>query len=683
MLKLDLRSGNNYEPWPEEVNRKIITQIADQHFAPTARAADILRKENVRADQIYVTGNTIIDALLASKSMMSANPGLSVLGPKLVERYKGRRIILATCHRRENFGDRMTHIGDAFERILERPDVALVLPIHPNPNVRDVLGARLSSHPRAEVIPPQEYLDFVGLLSAANIVLTDSGGVQEEAPALGKPVLVMRETTERPEGVEAGTARLVGADADRIVSEVNRLLDDPNHYQAMARAHNPFGDGHASERIVRIICTMIAMPKVSVIGLGYIGLPTAALIASRGINVLGVDINEHIVSTIAAGSIHIAEPDLDGLVQKVVSNGMLRVSNKAEPADVFIIAVPTPMDEEKRPELHSVFAAVEGLYDVLRPGNLLILESTSPIGTTEEIAKRIFEKRPDLKLGAGDKSAKALSIAYCPERVLPGRILSELINNDRCIGGITSNCARQAQRFYKLFVRGACITTSARAAEMVKLTENAFRDTNIAFANELSLICDRFAINVWEVIDLANRHPRVNILRPGPGVGGHCIAIDPWFIVHSAPDLARVIRTSREVNDSKIGATVERAVALIEENSFASVACLGFAFKANVDDLRESPAMEVAKQLSERYGARIKIVEPNIRELPRVLAHCGAEFVDIDDAIKNCEVAIVLVDHDQFKMIPLADRRHLAVLDTRGIWQDMLHRDFSNSGSSA
>jgi len=254
-VEAGLRSHNIYEPWPEEANRKIVSQIADQHFAPTARAAEMLYLENVPKAQVFVTGNTIIDALQASRAMIEADPGLSPLGPRLAQKHRGRRIILATCHRRENFGDRMRQIGDAFERILERPDVAIVLPIHPSPNVRDALGARLASHPQADVIPPQEYLDFVSLLSVAHLVLTDSGGVQEEAPALGKPVLVMRETTERPEGVEAGTALLVGADADRIVREVNRLLDDADHYQAMARAHNPFGDGHASERIARIIAT--------------------------------------------------------------------------------------------------------------------------------------------------------------------------------------------------------------------------------------------------------------------------------------------------------------------------------------------------------------------------------------------------------------------------------------------
>jgi UDP-N-acetyl-D-mannosaminuronic acid dehydrogenase len=411
--------------------------------------------------------------------------------------------------------------------------------------------------------------------------------------------------------------------------------------------------------------------KVAVLGLGYIGLPTAALIASRGIDVVGIDTKEDVVRTVASGAIHIAEPDLDGLVQKVVSSGKLETSTKPQPADVFIIAVPTPIDGSNRPDLTSVNAAVEGMLDVLAPGNLVILESTSPIGTTEGIAKRITERRPDLHIDTNGKDEACVSVAYCPERVLPGRILSELINNDRCIGGITPRCTRRAQRFYKMFVRGACVPTTARAAELVKLTENAFRDTNIAFANELSLICDRFDINVWEVIDLANRHPRVNVLRPGPGVGGHCIAIDPWFIIDSAPDLARIMRMSREVNNSKTTQVIERAEALIDDHPYANVACCGLTFKANIDDLRESPAMEVALHLAAKYGSRIKVVEPNLRRLPLDFEKYGAEFLGIDDALRNCEIAVLLVDHDEFKMVPLAERRHLDVIDTRGIWQDM------------
>ncbi|MCK1424846.1 UDP-N-acetyl-D-mannosamine dehydrogenase [Bradyrhizobium sp. 182] len=411
--------------------------------------------------------------------------------------------------------------------------------------------------------------------------------------------------------------------------------------------------------------------KVAVIGLGYIGLPTAALIASRGLQVVGVDTKEYVVRTVGSGSIHISEPDLDGLVSKVVSSGALTTSSEPQAADVFIIAVPTPIDGNNRPDLSNVNTAVESILDLLRPGNLVILESTSPIGTTEGIAKRISERRPDLRVGVNGHEDGAIYVAYCPERVLPGRILSELINNDRCIGGVTPACTRRAQRFYKMFVRGACVATTARAAELVKLTENAFRDTNIAFANELSLICDRFDINVWEVIDIANRHPRVTVLRPGPGVGGHCIAVDPWFIIDSAPDLARLMRASREVNIAKTESIIERAEALIDDHPYANVACCGLTFKANVDDLRESPAMEIAIHLAKKYGERIKFVEPNLRRLPPELADYRLGFLSIDQALRTCEIALLLVDHDEFKMVPLAERRHLDVIDTRGIWQDM------------
>lgn len=415
---------------------------------------------------------------------------------------------------------------------------------------------------------------------------------------------------------------------------------------------------------------MLDVQKVVVIGLGYIGLPTAALIASRGMKVVGVDTNLNIVKTVASGAIHITEPDLDGLVQKVVSNGSLTAASEPEQADVFMIAVPTPIDSMNKPDLTCVLAAVEHITELLAPGNLVILESTCPVGTTEGLAKKIMERRPDLSIGSTN-GASAISVAYCPERVLPGRILTELVNNDRCIGGITSSCARRAQWFYKTFVRGACVATTARTAELVKLTENAYRDTNIAFANELSLICDRYEINVWEVIDLANRHPRVNILRPGPGVGGHCIAVDPWFIIDAVPDLARLMKTSREVNRHKTKLVAERSFALIDEHPYANIACCGLAFKANVDDLRESPALEIALHLAEKYGSRIKIVEPNIRQLPPRLAKLGAEMMSVGEALRTCEIAIVLVDHDEFKMIPLAGRRHLDVIDTRGIWQDM------------
>lgn len=413
-------------------------------------------------------------------------------------------------------------------------------------------------------------------------------------------------------------------------------------------------------------------PRVSVIGLGYIGLPTAAVIARAGMPVHGVDVSQAVVDTINRGEIHIEEVDLDGLVQGVVQRGLLRAGTEVEPADVFVIAVPTPFhkDGQHTPDVSYVLAAAENVARVLKAGDTVILESTSPVGTTEQVRDAIAAARPDLALPGLTGGTPDVAIAYCPERVLPGRILEELTNNDRSIGGVTPRCARKALTFYKRFVRGTCVTTDARSAEMTKLVENAYRDVNIAFANELSMIADAMGLDVWEVIRLANRHPRVNILSPGPGVGGHCIAVDPWFIVHGAPQQTPLIRTARGVNDSKIHHVIARASELIEANPQARVACLGLAFKANIDDFRESPARLVAATLARRFGERICVVEPYAAELPREFEGTGASLIDIDTALEDCGVLIVLVDHDVFASVPSAERAGKIVYDTRGIWRN-------------
>jgi len=413
-------------------------------------------------------------------------------------------------------------------------------------------------------------------------------------------------------------------------------------------------------------------PTVSVIGLGYIGLPTAAVVARAGMRVLGVDVSQQVVETINRGEIHIEEVDLDGLVQGVVQRGLLSASTEIAPADVFVIAVPTPFarDGKHTPDISYVLSAGEAVAKVLKAGDLVILESTSPVGTTEQLRDMIAAQRPDLAMPGIASGTPDIAIAYCPERVLPGRILEELTHNDRSIGGITPRCARKALAFYKRFVRGTCVTTDAASAEMTKLVENAYRDVNIAFANELSVVADAMGLDVWEVIRLANRHPRVNILQPGPGVGGHCIAVDPWFIVSSAPEQTPLIRTARGVNDGKIRHAIERAAALVEANPRAKVACLGLAFKANIDDFRESPARLVAATLARRYGSRVHVVEPYARALPIEFTDTGAALVDIDTALEECSVLIVLVDHDVFKSVPLAERVDKAVYDTRGIWPD-------------
>ncbi|HEU0044550.1 UDP-N-acetyl-D-mannosamine dehydrogenase [Sphingomonas sp.] len=409
--------------------------------------------------------------------------------------------------------------------------------------------------------------------------------------------------------------------------------------------------------------------SVVVLGLGYIGLPTAAVIARTGARVLGVDVTPSVVETVNSGKVHIEEVDLDALVSGVVARGTLRASTQIAAADVFVIAVPTPFSADHQPDIGYVLRAATTIAAVLKRGDTVILESTSPVGTTEQVRDLIAELRPDLTT-PGRGSEADVAIAYCPERVLPGRILHELIANDRVIGGITPRCARKALGFYRRFVRGACVTTNAKAAEMTKLAENAFRDVNIAFANELSLVADRMGVDVWEVIRLANRHPRVEILQPGPGVGGHCIAVDPWFLVAAAPEQTPLIRTARLVNDGKVDHVVAQAAALLDAVPGVPVACLGLAFKANIDDFRESPALAVSVALARRFGNRVRIVEPYASALPAAFAGTGAQLTDLDTALATCPLMVVLVDHDLFRSVPVEERVGKTILDTRGIWLD-------------
>lgn len=417
---------------------------------------------------------------------------------------------------------------------------------------------------------------------------------------------------------------------------------------------------------------LINFKKVSVIGLGYVGLPTAAIIASRGISVIGVDVSSKTVNTINKGEIHIVEPDLDILVRGAVASGNLKASTKSEEADAFIIAVPTPFKKNNAPDLSFLKQAIEGLAPVLNKGNLVILESTSPVGTTEKISGWLAKARPDLKFPTtsqkSDKNEPDIFVAHSPERVLPGRILFELVNNDRVIGGISKNCSNRARELYDLFVNGTCHLTNARTAELVKLAENAYRDTNIAFANEMSLICDKLGVDVWNLIDLANLHPRVEILQPGPGVGGHCIAVDPWFIVNSAPDQTPLIQASRLVNDTKPEWVIQQALNTAEPGS--PIACLGLAYKPNIDDLRESPAMKIVKNLAARHNGTILVVEPNIQELPSVFMNQkNIEYCIFGEAIKKAKTVLVLTDHREFKDIDQSALEGKKIIDTRGIWR--------------
>lgn len=406
---------------------------------------------------------------------------------------------------------------------------------------------------------------------------------------------------------------------------------------------------------------------VSVIGMGYIGLPTCAILASRGISVIGVDVNSHVVDSVNRGEVHIVEPDLDGLIQKVVSNGKLRASLSPEPADAFIIAVPTPITEDLKPDIGHVLSAGRSIAPCLKKGDLVVLESTSPVGTTRKLSALLAELRPDLSFPHVAGEEADVLVAYSPERVLPGKVLTELVNNDRSVGGISQRSSERAASLYASFVAGNLVITSAEAAELVKLTENAFRDVNIAFANELAAVCSRLDLNVWEVIELANRHPRVSILQPGPGVGGHCIAVDPYFIVDAAPEETLLMQSARRINNDRPRSVAAEVMKAAKAKDVA-IACLGLAFKPNIDDLRESPAIEVVRLLAEAKVGRILAAEPNADELPEELSRLGVEFCDALTAIDRADIVVLLVDHRQFELIDPAALRGKALIDTRGLW---------------
>ncbi len=408
---------------------------------------------------------------------------------------------------------------------------------------------------------------------------------------------------------------------------------------------------------------MNAFDTICIVGLGYIGLPTAAVFASRKVKVIGVDVNQDAVDTINRGQIHIVEPDLDMLVHASVKEGYLRATTQPEPAEAFLIAVPTPFKQGQagahEPDMDYIESASKSIAPVLKRGDLVVLESTSPVGATEQMAQWLAAARPDLSFPQTHGEASDIRIAHCPERVLPGHVLRELVQNDRVIGGMTPKCSDAATRLYKAFVQGDCVITNARTAEMCKLTENSFRDVNIAFANELSIVCDRLGIDVWELIRLANRHPRVNILQPGPGVGGHCIAVDPWFIVSAAPEQALLIRKARQVNDGKPGWVLDKVKMAVSDYLLAhpwqtakeiSIVCLGLAFKADIDDLRESPALEIALKLAQIFPGQIFAVEPNLSCLPNG-PHEKLALKSLNGALSEAHIAILLVSHKEFQGI--------------------------------
>ena len=420
---------------------------------------------------------------------------------------------------------------------------------------------------------------------------------------------------------------------------------------------------------------MSIVKTISVIGLGYIGLPTAAMFASKEKKVIGVDVSQHAVDTINAGKIHIVEPKLEEIVKESVDKGFLKAVVSPEPADAFLIAVPTPFldlngqSSIPKPDLSYIKSATNSVARVLKKGDLVILESTSPVGTTEQMSVWLEELRPDLTFPKNHGEDSDIRIAHCPERVLPGDVVRELVENDRVIGGMTEKCSQAAINVYRTFVKGECVVTNAHTAEMAKLTENASRDVSIAFANELSVICDELDINVWELISLANRHPRVNILQPGPGVGGHCIAVDPWFIVSKTPSTARLIRSAREINDNKIEWVVEKIKLLLADHLLdnphkaaneVSITCYGLAFKPDIDDLRESPALQVAQRIIDFHNGKLVVIEPNISTLPTSLS--TAYLGDLSQDFGSSDIHIFLVNHKEFNGLDFSACKNVSTL---------------------
>ena len=415
---------------------------------------------------------------------------------------------------------------------------------------------------------------------------------------------------------------------------------------------------------------MNTIENVAVIGLGYIGLPTAAILAGNGINVIGVDVNENTVAAVARGEVPFVEPDLSSYVAGAVRQSKLTASTQTPPAEAYIVAVPTPFNPDKTADLRYIEAAARGIAPQLVGGELIILESTSPPGTTKHLGEYLIGLRPDLSLDGAD-NRPAIHVAHCPERVLPGRIMIEMVTNDRIVGGLSPVAADLARHLYSVFCQGEILVTDAATAEMAKLVENSYRDVNIAFANELSVISKKLDIDVWELIRLANHHPRVNILQPGPGVGGHCIAVDPWFIVAAAPDEAQLIKQARLTNDGKPDWVIEQVTEAIGSTLNPTIAVLGLAFKANIDDLRESPAVTIVERLSAKLdGARILVAEPHVDSLPAKLVDLdNVELVETDLALAAADAILLLVDHEVFLELDRSVLGGKPLVDTRGIWQ--------------
>ncbi len=679
-VEAGLRTDDIMHPFPEEMNRRIISLATAHHFVPTTLAQDQLCREHIRSDRIHCVGNTVVDALYQLKQAITA--GSVHVSPLLRERIEharmhGKRIIAITLHRRELLEQGVEHVLATLKRYFDTHEDAYgIYAYHPNPAVVRAIGnVGLAACGNVWLSEPFAYPDMVYLLDAATCVVTDSGGLQEEAVSLGKTVLVLRDKTERMEGVLAGYAHLVGTDPQAIYQALEHHA--VQHQQASGDVH-VYGDGKASERIAQIIkehyyshmdeacaheARKVGMESVCVVGLGYIGLPTALLAARCGYDVAGYDIDASRVERINQGNPVICEPEVYEHLIVALEGKNFKAHTAVHAARYFIIAVPTPITHDKKADLSAVFAAADAIVPVLESGNVVIIESTISVGTTERIAEYLAQK-------TGLCAGKDFYVAHCPERVLPGKIFKELVSNDRLIGGVTPACARAARLFYEPFVKGELHVTQARMAELVKLVENSARDVEIAFAHDVASMAQELSLDPYEVIELANKHPRVNILRPTCGVGGHCIAVDPWFLVEGFPQSTQLLKAARMVNDARpyqLGALIEHAARAIEkENGIpCTVLLLGATYKPNVDDLRESPALHVGAYLKE-HNVNVSITDPHADQ-DQLARQTEVTITTLNAGIQRADLVVFLVAHDRFKTIDRALLEHKKVLDFCGI----------------
>jgi UDP-N-acetylglucosamine 2-epimerase (non-hydrolysing) len=633
---------------PEETNRVLTDHLSTIHFAVTQVQRQILLNEGINAKSIHVVGNTIVDAVNQNIEFAKSRR-IQKFQPDLITRNYG----LVTAHRASNVDSKQSlqDLISCLEAAASAAKIPLVWPMHPRTEVRiKSFGLKLPESIRT--LQPLGYLDFTNFLMNARFVLTDSGGVQEEACILGIPCITLRDNTERPETLTVGANRLVGRNPKAVSDAVEEIAKSPERSWL-----NPFGDGFSAKKIVDVVADhlKIARPQtslsskqtISVVGLGYMGLPTACLFAEAGHKVNGFDINQHRVDQINQAMCPFDEPGLKELLAAAVKSRKLTASNTLQPADVYIIALPTPA-VDKRCDLSYVKTGIKAVAKVVKDGDLVILESTVKPGTCKSLLETVLSA-----------TGKKVHVAHCPERAIPGNTLHELINNDRVVGASSIEAAQLTRELYKSFCRGEIFVTDTTTAEAVKLMENTYRDVNIALANEMLAVSRDLEFNVWEAIALANKHPRVNYLTPGPGVGGHCIAVDPWFLAEDSPS-ANLVRLARTINDARPYKVASDIADFASKIGAAKIGILGVAYKKNVDDARESPAETIFKDLVHR-GFEVRAHDPHVVEAHIPLVE------DLNDLERWADLCVVVTDHDFYvSRYSKTERQHpFHLVDTR------------------